>query len=438
MEQIRSHEGRRRLIAALVSMLAASGGFGVWTHPAAAATGPDVTVYDLSGTTNYGVGSGYRGYSIGTVSCNVGTAPLNWCDDGGGCGLGTTDEDHPVIAQNVYRLKDGRFEQIGMSWLKHGFTSLNQSAGGCGDGSCDSPPLGGNQLGVGCTDPYGSGLNGSRPLGKRSEVNATTGDFPFPFGGGGSTAQPADQRVKVLEAELDPTLNPGARYFLEGQYVAPDDASLGNGLNNASYREVSVSMPSFNLSMVGGTVRQKSAIEVWETIDPAVEFLNVDSKGSIVERYHVARKVTNPSPGVWHYEYAIHNLNSDRSAYSFAIEFPSAVTITNVGYRDVDHHSGEPYAATDWVPTVGANGVTWATEDFATNANANALRWGTMFSFWFDADAFTFAIDHTLGLFKAGAPSTLTFSWTADVFADGFETGDTSAWTDTIEKSVPK
>ncbi len=420
---------RRRLIPC--ASAAAGGAFLLLCFAAGAGTaGPDVTVFSLSGVTNWGASGGVRGYSLGTTSCNIGDAPLNWCDNGGGCGSGTTDEDHPAIAQNLYRLKDGRFEQLGMSWLKHGFVSTNSDTVGCGDGTCEDPPLGGNQLGVGCTDPYGSGMNGSRPLGKRSEVNATTGEFPFPYGGGGSTAQPADQRVKVLDSELDPAANAGARYFIEGQYVAPDDAAAGNGLNNASYREVSVQAGTFDLQFLATTVREAAAIEVWQVIDPTVELLDADVEGTILERFHVARKVTEPSPGTWHYEYAIHNLNSDRSARSLTIAFPSAAGIANVGFRDVDHHSGEPYAAADWTPTVGSNSVTWATDDFATNANANAMRWGTMFNFWFDAGRGPNGIQHTLGLFKPGDPAEIGFSFLGvEVFGDGFETGDTSAWT---------
>lgn len=76
--------------------------------------------------------------------------------------------------------------------------------------------------------------------------------------------------------------------------------------------------------------------------------------------------------------------------------------------------------------------VTWSTDDHATDPDANALRWGTMFSFWFDATAGPGTADdpvHTLGLFKPGTPAEATFQVAEAVFSDGFESGDTTAWT---------
>ncbi len=390
--------------------------------------GPDVTVIYLPSVNHYsGDVPGVHGYSVGTTSCNVGDQPLWWCDN-------TTaycdDDQHPVIGQNLYRLKDGRFEQIGMSWLKHGFLSLNTPDASCGN--CQNPPHGGDQLGVGCTDAYGAGLNGFRPLGLRSEVNPTTGVFPFP-----ETVVPSpqdiDQRIQVEEVDLDPALNPGAKYWVEGQYVAPDDAQEGNGLNNASYRQVLV-QSNYDLSTTGSTIREQPAIRAWRVEDPQVEIMDVDIPDSRpLERFHAARRVTFRE-GTWHYEYAVHNMNSDRSARSFRIQLPMNSSITNVGFRDVDHHSGEPYATTDWTIAVDEpqGTVEWFTDTFATDQNANALRWGTMFSFWFDSDAAPEGLIHTLGLFKPGDPTEVEFPFTSpnSIFFDGFESGDVSAWSD--------
>ncbi len=399
-----------------------------WTLSATAGSnpGPDVTVHYLPSVANQGGSGGMHGYSVGTTSCNLGDQPLWWCDDDRSY---CEDDQHPVIAQNLYRLKNDRFEQIGMSWLKHGFLSLNTPDSSCG--SCAGPPHGGDQLGVGCTDAYGSFLNGNRPLGMRSEVNAANGTYPFPYTNVGSSG--VDQWIQVLDTDLDPSLNAGALYWVEGHYVAADDALAGNGLNNASYRQVTVSPGSLNLSMTGSTIREKSAIEVWPTLDPDVQLINVDIGDShVTSRYHVARKVS-PISGGNHYEYAIHNMNSDRSAHSFTIQFPVGTTISNAGFHNVPHHSGEPYATTDWVSTIdnGAGTITWATDDFATDNDANALRWGTTFSFWVDANGA--AGTHTLGMFKPGTPNELTFNFALmGIFDDGFESGDTTAWTVTV------
>ncbi len=418
-----------------LALLAAGAAALLGTDAASAGTiGADVTVYDLPGTTNYGVSAGIRGYSVGTTSCNIGDTPLNWCDINGGCGNGTTSADHPVIGQNIYRLKNGRFDQIGASWLKHGFVSLNQSASGCGNGTCVSPPLGGNQLGVGCTDPYSSNLNGSRPMGRKSEVDATTGAYPMPPGGGGSTAAVWNQRAAVAEADLDAATNPEASYYVEGQYIAPDDATSGNGLNNASYRKVTVQAGTFNLQFAANTVREKAAIEVWPLVDATVELVNVDVPSIPVQRFRVARKVTDLGGGVWHYEYAVHNMNSNRSASRLAVRFFGATTFENAGFHDVNSHSGEPYDTTDWPVTTMGDEISWEAPAFAPPQNANAIRWATMYNFWFDATRPPEEIaTHVLGLFSAGEPTELEFLAGANViFIDGFASEDTSAWSATV------
>jgi hypothetical protein len=268
----------------------------------------------------------------------------------------------------------------------------------------------------------------------RSEVNAATGIFPFPYTNVG-TSDTTSQRIRVAVADLD--TSPGVTYWAEGQYVAADDAAAENGHNNASYRQAFVNPTTLALSFSAPSpiVRRLPAIAAWQVADPDVELIAVDIPGSVpVERFHVARKVTDLGGGDFHYEYAIHNLNSDRSAWSFTVDFPGAAAISNVGFHDVDHHSGEPYATTDWAVDTSTPGeVTWSADDFATDPDANALRWATMFNFWFDADAGPGGADHILGLFKPGSPSQMDFSFTSVLFADGFESGNTSAWSSTVE-----
>jgi hypothetical protein len=373
--------------------------------------GPDVTVSVLTDVTNWGATSGIRGYSVGTTSCNIGNAPVNWCDDFPNCDGGQLQPpQHPVIAQALYRLEDERFVQLGISWLKHGFVSTN-SGGACKQGT------------------YSGGMNGSRPMGMRSEVNATTGVFPFPESFvGSSTAY--DQRIKVAETELDPAIHTTALFWVDAQYISDNDAQGGNGLNNASYRPVSVTAGTYSLPFSGALVRERTAVHAWKAADAGVEIHNVDLPGAIVERYEVARKVTDNLDGTWHYEYVIRNMNSDRSARAFTVDFPDGTAITNVGFRDSEHHSGEPYSTSDWDSSVtqATGTVTWGTATFDSNPNANALRWATMFNFWFDAAVPPDAEIHSLGLFKPGSPTDLSWRW--PIFADGWEANNLIAWSE--------
>jgi hypothetical protein len=239
-----------------------------------------------------------------------------------------------------------------------------------------------------------------------------------------------DQRVKVATTDLDAAQNAGATYFAEGQYIANDDAAAGNAFNNASYRRVTVgAAPNYTLTMTGTFFEQFPAIFAWPAQDTGVILINADVPGTIVERYHVARKVTDLGGGVWHYEYAVHNQNSDRAARAFSVEFPVATGFTNVGFKGIVHHSGEPYATDDWTSSSTPNTLTWSTDTFATNANAHALRFATMFNFWFDADQPpSDAIINSIGLFKPGDPTSVDIAIVNDLFKDNFESGSLGGW----------
>jgi HYR domain-containing protein len=368
--------------------------------------GPDVIVGDLQDTSRYGVASSITAFSVGTTSCNIGTVWLNW--------ISSTNQ-HPVIGQNMYRLKNGRFEQIGMSWLKHGFFAL--SGGLC---FADCQATDGTHLGVHCSDPYGSSLNGDQSnLGPRWQVNAATGNFTYPPA---NPAAPATigRRLQVHNTDLDPGQNAGALYFVEGQYVTPDDAAANNKNNNASYRRVNITgaagSGTYDLQFNGTTQRQKAGIQAWKDNDAAVTLVDVDvpSDGRLTLGY----KVTNNGNGTWHYEYALYNMNSDRSGQAFTIPLATGVSLSNVQFHDVDYHSGDrtnntssgtvAFDGTDWAPTITSSAITWATSTFAQDPNANALRWGTLYNFRFDANTAPVAGNATLGLFKTGSPGSMT------------------------------
>ena len=357
---------------------------------------PDVIVAELHNVQSYGSLGGITSFSVGTVSCNLGTCWAKW--------IAGTNE-HPVIAQNMYRLKDGRFEHIGQSWVKHGF--FTQSGSFC---SNDCIQASGSYLGVNCSDAYTSGLNGEQiRLGPRSEVNAATGEFLYPFTTQGQDGDLLYKRLQVHNDDLDPALNPGALYFVEAQYITADDALAGNGGNNSSYRPIQVtgSAGVFDISLTGQAVPESPAVTAWEGFDPSVRgsTLQVPLDG----RFLVRSSSSDLGNGMWSYEYAVHNLDSNRAGGSFRVPLPPGAQVGNIGFHDVDYHSGEPYDGADWTGQVvtdpGGTAVAWAADSFAANPDANALRWGTLYNFRFDADVPPVLGEVALGLFLPGSPA---------------------------------
>jgi hypothetical protein len=362
-----------------------------------ASVGPDVIVGDLQDIANYtgqNVGGiDYDAVAFGTYSCNIGTVWVNWFSG---------NNLHPVIDNNMYKYKvvggAGHFEQIGMSWLKHGFFALSNNL--CCSG-CQSTD--GTHLGVHCSDPYTASRNGGQTsAGPRWQVNAATGFFTYPPANpswSGSVAR----RCRIATSDLE-TSSGTVQYFAEAQYVTQDDATAGNKNNNCSYRPVacSGSGTAFNFSYAGATVREQPAIRGWQAADPTVQIQNVDIAGD--GRVVLGWKVTSLGGNQWHYEYAVFNMNSDKSVGSFSVPVGSA-NITNIGFHDVDYHDGDGigsvnFDGTNWASSINGGSLTWSTTPFAQNQSANALRWGTMYTFRFDADAGPATAQVTLNTWK--------------------------------------
>jgi hypothetical protein len=402
-----------------LAVLAASG---------AALAAPDVIVGDLPNISNYTTGGpitvasyggqsnvALRAYAIGTTSCNLGTTPLTWIDEG-------TSVLYPVISQNLYRLSNGRFEQIGQSWLKHGFCALNGTV--CGTCSSQSNPAC-DFLMPGCSDPYGSSLNGSQGgLGPKREVNAATGAFPSNWNGAsvplsGDSSGALTKRLIVRDSDLT---TPGAQYFVSSHYVHPEDAVAGTDDNNQSYRTVTIGdAPARNLNLTSTTQRGKAAIYAWKELgttstaddDAGVSINPVDVAGD--GRFLVGAKVIDLGSGNYRYEYAIQNYNSDRAGRSFRVPLPAGAIVTNTSFTDVEYAndpSGTGYDGTNWTVSTSGGFVTFeATQAYPggpnpnalpTNALANALRWDTIYSFSFTTNVAPTTGLAEIGLFKPG------------------------------------
>jgi hypothetical protein len=375
--------------------------------------GPDVIVGNVEDVDQMGTEGTQTGFAIGTDSCNNGDQPVDW--------FALPNTDHPVVPQNLYRMSGGsdnteRFEQIGQSWMKHTFLALEESVcGTCITSGCVT----GQHLCPGCSDPYVSGLNGDQnSIGSRAWVNPFNGSFPSTandHSGHNHNLHPVAHRILVNTSDLIP----GVSYFGEAAYISPHEftwcqlhPTQCNMFNNFSYRPFSISggPTNFNFSPTGNTVRMQPAIQAWS--GATVNQINPNPGHDGI--WFMGYKVTNPSAGVWHYEYALFNMNLDAAIRSFSVPIGPGVNVSNIDFHAPPQHPGWPhdgtlgdagYSSTRWdADTTDPNFITWSTETFAANQNANAIRWGTLYNFRFDADQGPNPTDATVGFFKAGAP----------------------------------
>jgi hypothetical protein len=222
----------------------------------------------------------------------------------------------------------------------------------------------------------------------------------------------------LVEAnDLNTTLNPGATYYAEVQYLSPHEYAWCqthpgqcNMYNNASYRQFNVTgTTSFTFAAAAPAVPMHPAVNAWTgaTITPIEPEPGIDGRGFI------AYKVTGPVAGVWHYEYAIYNMNLDRAIQFFTVPLGCGITVSNVGFHAPPNHPGFPndgtlgnagFSNAAWSSTQTDSALSWSSQTFAQNQNANAIRWGTLYNFRFDADQPPQATNAIVGFFKTGSP----------------------------------
>jgi hypothetical protein len=268
-------------------------------------------------------------------------------------------------------------------------------------------------------------LNGDQnQIGSRAWINPFTGSFPSNANDHtGHVHNAVSHRILVETSDLIPGQNPGASYFGEAAYISPHEYTWCqthpdqcNMFNNFSYRQFSVSggPTTFNFSPVSSTFRMQPAIQAWAVTGATVNPITPDPGND--GRWFMGYKVTNPSIGVWHYEYALFNMNLDRSIQSFSVPLGTGVNVSNIGFHAPPQHPGwandgtfmnQGYSSMPWAVNQMSGSITWNSETLAQNQNANAIRWGTLYDFRFDADQPPQSANATVGYFKTGLPGTV-------------------------------
>jgi hypothetical protein len=373
-----------------------------------------------AGFTQSGSSGTQVGLSMASDICNSGGVPVDV--------FAMPNTNHPIIPQNLYRMSGGasnndRFEQIGHSWVKHMFGAGEGNECGLGcilTAPCPTcEPLDTTHLAVGCSDVYATSQFAAQyDLSSRAWVNPFTGVFSENSRDHTGHVHTGTSHLLLVESnDLNTTMNAGATYYAEVQYLGPQEYAWCqthpgecNMYNNASYRQFNVTgTTDFTFAPAGETVRMTPALNAWTgaTINP------IEPEPGADGRAFIAYKVTNPSAGVWRYEYALYNMNLDRAIQSFSVPLGCGVTVSNIGFHAPPNHPGFPndgtlggagFSNVPWTSTQTTSALSWGSQTFAQNQNANAIRWGTLYNFRFDSNQPPQATNATIGFFKTGSP----------------------------------
>ena len=316
--------------------------------------------------------------SMRSTICNIGGLAIDW--------QANPSPNHPVLVFNAFRLQDGRFEQIGQSWAKHGFAA-SQSDGLC-EGACLPDDAGG--LGPGCADIYGVSTNAAQgTFGPRREIDAFTGAFTW-LGShiqvnGDHGHDPIEHRLQVRDADIDPAQNDGARYMVELYVLSHDDADHSNSMGWKHFRPSGRPGGTWNFALEQNLAVQEPIFAAWPDSSMSEIGGGEDSGDG---RAWLGWKVTENGDGTWHYEYALYNVDMERAIGSFSVPVAGGVSVENIEFHAVRSHD-DGFSNDPWIAERTANAVEWRVQssDAAGALAPNTLRWSTMYTFRFDAAA---------------------------------------------------
>ena len=303
--------------------------------------------------------TGEIGLSMTTTICNIGDCSLPW--------FAPMNEAHPGVVMHLYRLADGRFEQIGLSGVKHGYFPLGVD--GCGNHCTDLP----NDLGIGCQDTYGASSNADRTwLAPRDEWSGYYGTWEctgshFADGEpdctrrhGGAGHDPVEHRLRVRDADL---ADASADYYVEAMYIVAEDVDR---FDNYGYRPTTFvrTGDDYVFSLGGGfSALEGPALGAW---DAEIRTGTFPGEGRLLLGY----TVTDIGGGAYAYEYALLNLDSDLAVKSFRVPVGSG-PIDDIGFHDPNGDELD-----DWNATLVGNELVWETA-------SNPVRWGHLYNFRF-------------------------------------------------------
>ena len=353
--------------------------------------------------------NGVQAIGVWTTCCNPGTSNIPF--------QAAMNPNHGFIHYIVARESGGRLVQISnYAWVKHTFGSSNDpsTCGSCIGGGTTS------FVHVGCSDTYANSQAVDHfNLGPPGEVDPWLGAWVPQcswFDRGNPAVAPAQQcdgirsltqsQAFVLNQAIgdamrvyDDDLNvPGANFYYQAGYLIQSEAESVRD-NNIGSRPFTAVWSGTNWTLTDGTgYLLGSVLQRWSGAT-----INSAANGTDDGRFYVAVKVTGPTNGLYHYEYAVQNRDNKRGMGALRIPVCPEAQVLNLGFHDVDRN-----ALTDWTASKVGGEIVFQTQA----VSPNPLRWNSIYNFWFDSDAAPLSGTLLLDQYDVG-PGALTVNVTS-------------------------
>ena len=249
----------------------------------------------------------------------------------------------------------GRFEQIGIELAQARLRFATRAA--CAARA--RPPAASQILGIGCSDPYSAGSTGSAERRWRRA--------------GRSTRTPASSRTRRANPSWSGSTGAaprvrGHRPRGERGHRRTTSAKPSTSRRTTRRPATTTTTPATSeLIVTGGPTNFAfatagfdrtacmQAIRAWADVEPGVTLTDVHVPGDGL--FVVGSHATDLGGGMWHYEFAVHNMNcGSRERIVHACRSGTGVTITNVGFHDITYRNGDgqgnvTQSGADWTPT---------------------------------------------------------------------------------------
>ncbi|MCB1583735.1 MAG: hypothetical protein R3E90_03570 [Marinicella sp.] len=378
----------------------------------------DVALIDMSAQQQRNLGSGKVVITPSARLKNVGgldDADVAWYTKFSGTFAPYGNAQHPFLVWNMYREIDGRFEQIGVSGVKHAFLTINSSCTvNCGNSHILWP---------GCEDVYGTGNNDSGgALGPREEIEAFKGTWVespsfFDQDGNGSqdnSSNSTDENRMVVDTGNLGT--PDTTYYISAWYVIRDDINI---FNTMGYKQYATSVDVNGNAQLSQLSNLQTGPASDQYVTPDTFDLNAGTASQRILRageghLTVAVKAVDLGGGLYRYNYMIENHDYDPQIQTISVPLHDTSTMTDFMFVDTDE-----FANNTWTVTRANNMLTLQAPA------GNEIDWGILYSFSFTVNAAPVAGDVILTGLENGSDtfdSALIVPNVSDlIFENGFE-----------------